>query len=196
MSVGKFELTTASKVAHKVARQWERIEVEDLYSQLVLWIYTYYRRVQAGDHETYPGRLYSELKREAIRYCARETAQNIGQPINFDRAYTINRIKRALPFIFEETPTLQIKVNPQTGQAIGDNANTDVAEILIDLKRAFMRLTSSDREVIRLKHRDGLSWQEVAEIVGGTPDGIRMRIDRAVKNMARELGNGNEHPNY
>lgn len=196
MTVGKLELNTASKVANKVARQWERVEVEDLYSSLLLWIYTHYKRVQAGDPVTYPGRLYSELKREAIRYCAKEAAQNIGQPINLDRAYTINRVRRALPYIFEDLPTGQVAVDPNTGRAVGQTNRSDVMELLIDLKTAFMRLSKADREIIRLKHRDGLSWSEVAEIVGISSDSLRKRMERAIIKLVRELSSDDQQPNY
>lgn len=192
MNVREFELNTAGKVANKVGRQWERIEIEDLYSHLVLWLYTHSKRVQAGDRETYPGRLWSELKREAIRYCAKETAQNIGQPINLDRVYTINRVRRALPFIFEAPPINQAVVDPSNGRTVSHHTNGDAHDLLIDVYEAFRRLTSAQRELIRLKYRDGLSWAEIAEITASTVGATKMRMDRAIKTLVSELGTENE----
>lgn len=192
MSVGKQEITTASKVAHRVARSWERIEVEDLNSHLLLWLYTHGERVQKGDPHTYAGRLWSELKREAIRFCAKETAQNIGQPINKNRVYTINRVRRILPFMFESPPQNNATIDPQTGQVVSVTSYSVAHELLIDVYEAYKRLSPGQREVIRLKFRDGLSWSEIAEVLSNTPGAIRMQVDRAIKTLVSELGAENE----
>ena len=68
-------------------------------------------------------------------------------------------------------------------------------DLLIDVHTAFMRLTSAQRELIRLKYRDGLSWAEIAEVLGGNSENIRKKMDRAIKTLVSELG-GEHEPNY
>jgi RNA polymerase sigma-70 factor (ECF subfamily) len=57
-------------------------------------------------------------------------------------------------------------------------------ELLSELRR---RLSEEERRVAELR-ADGRGWAEVAQELGGTPDGRRMQLDRAVRRVARELG--------
>jgi hypothetical protein len=49
------------------------------------------------------------------------------------------------------------------------------------------RLTEAER---RLADRRvaGCSWQEIATEIGGRPNALRMRLDRALERVVRELG--------
>jgi DNA-directed RNA polymerase specialized sigma24 family protein len=49
------------------------------------------------------------------------------------------------------------------------------------------RLAEDTRLLFNLKTQ-GLSWTEIAQKVGGTPDALRMRLNRAVVQILRELG--------
>jgi hypothetical protein len=57
-------------------------------------------------------------------------------------------------------------------------------ELLGELRR---RLSTEERELAELRTQ-GLGWAAVARELGGTADGRRMQLDRAVRRVARELG--------
>lgn len=48
-------------------------------------------------------------------------------------------------------------------------------------------LTEEERELARLR-RDGYSWMEIANQLGGTPNARRMQLDRAADRVCHELG--------
>jgi RNA polymerase sigma-70 factor (ECF subfamily) len=57
-----------------------------------------------------------------------------------------------------------------------------------DLLRAFRRrLSAEERALAELRAR-GLGWAEVAAELGGTPEGRRKQLARAVQRVSRELG--------
>jgi RNA polymerase sigma-70 factor (ECF subfamily) len=49
------------------------------------------------------------------------------------------------------------------------------------------KLSHEERQVADLR-REGLSWADVAERLGGTPQGRRMQMDRAADRVARQIG--------
>lgn len=49
------------------------------------------------------------------------------------------------------------------------------------------RLTAEERQLVDLR-ADGHSWSEIAEQLGGTPDGLRMQHNRAIERLKQELG--------
>jgi RNA polymerase sigma-70 factor (ECF subfamily) len=62
-------------------------------------------------------------------------------------------------------------------------------ELLNELQQ---RLTREEQQLAELRTQ-GLGWGEVARELGGTPDGRRMQLDRAVQRAARELGLEEDH---
>jgi len=57
-------------------------------------------------------------------------------------------------------------------------------ELLRELRQ---RLTDEERQLSELRAQ-GLGWSEIARTLGGTPDGRRVQLDRAVRRVSKELG--------
>jgi RNA polymerase sigma-70 factor (ECF subfamily) len=57
-------------------------------------------------------------------------------------------------------------------------------ELLGELRR---RLSDEERQLSELRAQ-GLGWTEIARELGGTPDGRRVQLDRAVRRVSKELG--------
>ncbi len=55
------------------------------------------------------------------------------------------------------------------------------------MSRIHESLTDEERRVSELR-REGLSWQAVAELLGGTPQSRRMQLDRAAERIIKQLG--------
>ena len=49
------------------------------------------------------------------------------------------------------------------------------------------RLTEAERRIVELRGK-GRSWQEVADVCGGTADGVRKTHERALDRVCKELG--------
>jgi RNA polymerase sigma-70 factor, ECF subfamily len=61
------------------------------------------------------------------------------------------------------------------------------AELRGQLEAALARLPEAQREALLLRHVQGLSYEEMAELLGERPDRLRMRVHRARDAMRREL---------
>jgi RNA polymerase sigma-70 factor (ECF subfamily) len=55
------------------------------------------------------------------------------------------------------------------------------------LAEARRRLTPGERLLLELRD-EGRTWEEIAATLGGSPDALRIRLTRAVKRIAAELG--------
>jgi DNA-directed RNA polymerase specialized sigma24 family protein len=183
------ELKTAERVGYRIGSKWSAVEVDDLTSHLYLWLVqntaavARWRSEPAGE-----GKLYVSLRREAARYCAREQAARVGQPISKVDFYTTERVKRALPFIFEATPETVVAENPVTGEAQHVPHEHGVAQTIIaDLRGTFHGLNREVQQVLAWRFRDGLSFEEIGELKNITKDGAKKQIDRAVQRLVDSL---------
>lgn len=184
------ELRTAERVAKRLGSKWSAVETEDLTSHLYLWLVlnrdavARWRAEEAGE-----GKLYVALRREASKYCAREQAVRVGRPISSgDGFYSFDRVARALPFIFEDTPSTTVAVNPVTGAPQHAPAEYGAAiTILADIRGTFYGLPRESQQVLAWRYRDGLSYEEIGELRGITKDGAKKQCDRAVQRIVDAL---------
>jgi RNA polymerase sigma factor (sigma-70 family) len=71
--------------------------------------------------------------------------------------------------------------------AARDPSPSRVAEARDLLEQVCRRVGEEERRLITLRGR-GLTWEEIAAELGGTSQGHRMRLTRAVERVAREMG--------
>jgi RNA polymerase sigma factor (sigma-70 family) len=55
------------------------------------------------------------------------------------------------------------------------------------LREVRHRLSEDERQLVEQRAL-GRSWTEIAAVLGGSPDGLRMRLSRAIDRVAREMG--------
>jgi RNA polymerase sigma factor (sigma-70 family) len=183
------ELDIARRVSSRVSRRWTLVSDTDVLGHLYLWLFENTAKVRAwrakGD---YLGAVYVTLKREAAKFCAAETAAIAGRPIDTPRFYSEAMIRRALPYIFEETPVTEVRENPTTGQALFEPAENSLAlAIMTDIRSEYEGLSKSIRTVIQYRFRDGLTYEEIAELLGLTKEAARKSVARAVKRLSDSL---------
>lgn len=183
------ELKLARDIARRVGSRWSLIENEDLESVLTLWLFEHDKNVTRWrDEERGWGKLFVTLKREALKYCARETAVKVGQPITRDNFYNEAMLTRALPFLFEAWPETVVRQNGNTHEPMEkpfefNNALT----IMADISGAFYGLTADIREVLEWRFRDGLTFDEIATLKSITKEGASKMVERGVKRLCDKL---------
>lgn len=189
MTVLPSEIKLAEKVAWRVGAKWSHVEIDDLQSHLYLWLCENLRnlerwRLEPGDN----GKLYVSLRREAAKYCAREQAARVGQPLAAENYYTTGLVERALPFIFEDLPQTNVAENPVTGKPNAVPYDHDLAlTILTDIRQTFHGLNPELKNVLAWRFRDGLTFEEIGELKGITKDGGKKAVDRAVQRLVDAL---------
>lgn len=187
--VTEAEMKLAEKVAWRIGSKWSAVEIDDLQQHLFLWLVQNTKalerwRTEPGNN----GKLYVSLRREAAKYCAREQAARIGQPLVTDNFYTTDLVTRALPFIFEDTPQTVVAENPVTGKPNDHSTDYNLAvTILTDIRQMFYGLNPEVKQVLGWRFCDGLTFEEIGELKGITKDGGKKAVDRGVQRLVDAL---------
>lgn len=185
------ELKLAERIGRKAASSWSAVDQDDVISHLNLWLVENLQTVQKWRaEEAGQGKLFVSLRREASKFAAKEQAAATANPLNMDSFYTTQRIEAVLPFVFDEWPQSQVRVNPVTGEPVDGTDHTLIGEalaVLADVSGAFHGLNREMKEVLYWRFRDGLTFQEIGELSGMTKVGAKKRVDRAVKRLQETL---------
>jgi RNA polymerase sigma factor (sigma-70 family) len=131
-------------------------------------------------------KLFVTLRREAAKFCAHEQQVQVGRPIRQENFYSIGMLTRALPYVFEEVPVSTAMENPVTGQTYATGSSADFGNavaIMADIQGAFYGLNREIREVLELRFRDGLTYDEIGELAGISKVGAKKRVDRAIERL-------------
>jgi DNA-directed RNA polymerase specialized sigma24 family protein len=187
------ELHLAERTAARVAARWRSIEVEDLTSELYLWLLDNlpaverYRATSDGIRK-----LSVALRRAANHYCVREKTVKNGGVLNHSHAYTVEVIERALPFIFDPSPMSTVHSHPVTSVPImsssaPENFNLAVT-ILADISSVFHGQPREIQEVLAWRFRDDLTFAEIGRLSGMNKASAQKRVKRAVKRIHDALG--------
>lgn len=189
LELTKHEMDAAKHTAWRIGSKWSAVEVEDLQSHLTLWMLKHYPKLVHWREESRgKGALYVTLKREALRYCTRETAARQGQPIERNVFYNVEMLERALPFVFEAWPETTVRQDPNSGKPLDRPVDSGNAlAIMADISGAFYSLPKDMIEVLEYRFRDGLTLAEIAELKDVTVEGARHIIARALKRLSMSL---------
>lgn len=190
MTVAAEDLALARHIAYKIGSKWALVEIEDLTSELTLWLFENeatvdrYRELEGGQ-----GKLFLALRRIASKYCAKETMIRSGAPLDSDAAYSKEQIERALPFMFEDLPQTTLHVAPVTGKPVSEGSHESglALSIMMDMRQAFSDLPPKSRYVLELRFRDDLSYGEIATLTGTTDRGAAHRVGRAITRIQESL---------
>jgi RNA polymerase sigma-70 factor (ECF subfamily) len=87
-----------------------------------------------------------------------------------------------------------VEVGAAALQSLADRAESPSERVARDevLKEFRNRLTDEERQLAERRCR-GDGWAAIAAEVGGTPEGRRKQLDRAIERVLRELGLEGEH---
>lgn len=188
------EVSLADRIAAGASKNWRTVELDDLKSHLRLWLFENVRYVEAYRQPENEGKLIVALKREANKFCASEQEARIGRRLREDNFYTVGRVARILPFLFDEWPQSVAMENPATGQTYTRGNPEDYGNavaILADVKGAFYGMSKPVQQLLIWRFRDGKTFDEIAEILNISQPGTKKRVDRALKLLVDALaGNG------
>ena len=174
------EVTLARKVAASTARKWRNVDRDDLTSELILWLYEHADHVARYRDGAEPA-LYVALRREASKWCARETREVTGRPLDYGAEYTTEQVERALPYVWEETPATLAR------DGVNVSAHSEALAVMSDFKNAYNDQPSEVQQILTLRYRDGLTTRDIASLLGVSHVSVAKRLKRAVERVRRTL---------
>ena len=183
------EMKTARAVAYRIGSKWRSVEVDDVQSELYLWLVKHLPKVVSWRDDPHgKGKLYVSLKREALKYCTRESAARSGQPLTRDQFYSEKMLDKALPFMWEQWPETTVRQDPRTGKVLDRPFEfSNAIAIMADIKSAFFGLPADMQELLAFKYRDGLTNDEIGDLRDMTDEGARQAVGRALKRLSEAL---------
>lgn len=178
------ELILAKRISVSVGSKWSAVEIDDLTSELILWLYAHadtvkrYRLEDGGR-----GKLFVALRRTAGRYCVKAQEARTGGPLETDAPYSTAQIERAMPYIFESVP--ETTVFEQYGKPVGvyPADRGKVRAILLDISMAYDALPPEHKTVLTLRFRDGLTYTDIGALTGVSDVAARGRVIRALERV-------------
>jgi RNA polymerase sigma-70 factor (ECF subfamily) len=128
-------------------------------------------------------------QRELLNWLGRILRHNLA---DFRRRYrdrAARQVAREQPLSDVERPGLRGKLVADTPAPEDKAARAEEAELL---RRAVERLSNDHRQVIALRHEQGLSFHDIAQRMGRSPGAVRKLWFRAVERLRREIGTTHE----
>lgn len=175
MTLTKEEMAVARRVARRSASQWVSVERDDIEQHLMLWMLENARHLDRWRFEPGDGKLYVALRREAGRFCAKETGHAVKADLDDGNRYTVRVVERVLPFLWEM-------------DGIDRAPGGEAAAVLADLSGSYFGMAKADQDVIAWRYRDQLTYADLGSRLDVGEDGARKRVKRAVERLTGRLG--------
>ena len=151
-------------------------------------------RIYLGRVKTYPTR--SGLERDAEDFAAEAQAAALAKASSFDPArnggvagwihgFVRNIAKRAFAKVRKHRADPSVDSLPDKTEAVADRFLREADRE--GVQRALVSLSALDRRILELRFFDGLPFEEIARIVGLTAVNVRVKTDRAKKELFQLL---------
>lgn len=198
--IAEYDALVAS-LAVEYHRRYPMLDVLDIQQTLWLWFLTHPRKYaewSALEQKDKDKLIAKSLRNAAITYCEKEKAKSIGYEIGDLYYYDATVIEAFLPSIVAESYEIPSKIKDLNYKFNKSEANNDGKNWLVlrsDIATAFYRLTEAKQNVLRVKFSTNENeWSLIAGDLNTTPNGARMKVQRAVNSLIRNLGGWRPFP--
>jgi len=171
------------------------LDVLDIQQTLWLWFLTHPRKYaewSALEQKDKDKLIAKSLRNAAITYCEKEKAKSIGYEIGDLYYYDATVIEAFLPSIVAESYEIPSKIkdlNYKFNKSEPSNDGKNWLVLRSDIATAFYRLTEAKQNVLRVRFSTNENeWALIAGDLNTTPNGARMKVQRAVNSLIRNLG--------
>jgi hypothetical protein len=182
-------------LAYEYHRKYPMVEIADIQQVLWLWFVTHPNKMsewEALDIKDREKLIAKSLRNASIKYCEKEKAKTVGYEL-LDLYYYDNSVIEAfLPSIIAESYEMPAKIkdlNFKVAKSEGSNDGNNWLVLRSDIAAAFYKLTEAKQNVLRVRFStDNNEWSLIAKDLKTTPDGARMKVQRAINSLIRNLG--------
>ena len=190
---GEYELLVAA-LANEYSRRYPMIERPDIAQTLWLWFVTHpakYKEWSALELKDKEKLIAKSLRNAALKYCEKEKAKTIGYEFIDLYYYDASVIEAFLPSIISESYEIPTKIKdlnfkPTKGETTDGN---NWLVLRSDIATGFYRLSEAKQNILRIRFTtESYEWSDIGKELDTTPDGARMKVQRAIASVIRNLG--------
>ena len=192
--LSEYEALVAS-LASEYHRRYPMVEAQDIQQILWLWFVTHpgkYQDWSALDQKDKDKLIAKSLRNAAIKFCEREKAKTVGYEILDLYYYDATVIEAFLPSIISESYEIPTKIkdlNFKFSKSEPSNDGNNWLVLRSDIANAFYKLTEAKQYVLKVRFStDSNDWSYISKDLNTTPDGARMKVQRAINSLIRNLG--------
>ena len=193
----------APSVAYAIHRRYKNwVERDDVAQECIAWAIT--RNAYITDQmsvedpqqlEHNQRRIAWQMKRAVERYARKEKANKSGYQINDEVYYQTFTLGQLLPFVIasviDGTVLEQMQEMINDGQPRGSSSPAEGGNLLaalIDIKKCFMKLHQHDQTVLRMRHYDNATLQQIAQYLECAVSTADRRCSNSLRRLQDELG--------
>ena len=182
-------------LAAEYHKKYPMVEADDIQQVLWLWFITHpnkYNEWSRLDNKDKDKLIGKSLRNAAVKFCEREKARTVGYELLDLYYYDASVIEAFMPSIIAESYEMPAKIKDLNFKATKSENVTDGNNWLVlrsDIATAYYRLTEAKQNVLRIRFStDNNEWSLIAKDLKTTPDGARMKVQRAINSLIRNLG--------
>ena len=193
----------APSVAYAIHRRYKHwVERDDVTQECIAWAITrnaYITEQMSVEDpkqlEYNQRRVAWQMKRAVERYARKEKANKSGYQINDEVYYQTFTLGQLLPFVIasviDGTVLEQMQEMINDGQPRGSSSPSEGGNLLaalIDIKKCFMKLDQKDQTVLRMRHYDNATLQQIAQFLECAVSTADRRVTNSLRRLQDELG--------
>ena len=192
--LGEYDTLVAS-LAIEYHRRYPMVEAPDIKQILWLWFVTHptkYSEWSALEQKDKDKLIAKSLRNAALKFCEKEKAKATGYEIVDLYYYDPSVIEAFLPSIISESYEIPAKIKDLNFKFSKSESSTDNNNWLVlrsDIANAFYKLTEAKQNILRIRFStDSSEWSTVAKDLSTSVDGARMKVQRAIASIIKNLG--------
>lgn len=192
-----------ASVANSIYRRYRQfVERDDIKQECYTW---YYSRVEhfntllsaenSVERVVNEKRMAWQMRRHCERYCRKEKAAKSGYKIGDESFYDTVTIAQLLPYVIasiindtvlEAAQNLINDGQPRKPAAPAEGGT--LLAILIDIKKAYLRLDVADKDLLIKRYHEDLTLEEMGEYLGCATSTADRRCTNALRRLLNNLG--------
>ena len=193
----------APSVAGTIYRRYKNyVERDDIKQECMAWAIT--RTAYITEQMNEPNeerrkhneqRIAYQMRRVAERYARKEKASKSGYQTTDEAYYESAGIGQLLPFVIasviDGTVLEQVQQMVQDGQPKGKSSPAEGGNLLatlIDIKRGYLSLDQDEQKLLRLRHHESFTLQQIAQVMECAVSTADRRCNNAMRKLIEQLG--------
>ncbi len=182
------------QLASEYARRYSMLELDDIGQELWVWFVSHPRKYKEWSELEQKDKdklIAKSLRNAALKFCEREKAKKVGYDSSDLYYYDASVVEAFLPSIIAGTYSIPVSIqdlNAKFGTGNLSEGNNWLT-LRSDIMGAFEKLSDAKQNILRLRFSiDSLDWATLAKDMDSTPDGARMKVQRAMNSLVKNLG--------
>lgn len=182
------------QLASEYFRRYNMLERDDIAQELWVWFVAHPRKYKEWSILEQKDRdklIAKSLRNAALKFCEREKAKNHGYDTSDLYYYDASVVEAFLPSIIGESYEIPAKIqdlNSKFGSGDISDGNNWLS-LRSDIAGGYFRLSEAKQNILRLRFSmEQPDWATLAKDMDSTPDGARMKVQRALNSLIKHLG--------